>query len=92
MSAICLLVAQKFIEINPFSTLSLKKWWRMSICLVFLCWHGFFEILIALVLSQKIGMHPVSTQKSLSCCLIHNNWAEQEEAATYLAYVVDMAT
>jgi len=32
MSAICLSVAQKLIQIRPFSTLSLKKWWRMSMC------------------------------------------------------------
>jgi len=45
ISAIWLLVAQKFIEINSFSTLSLKKWCRISICFVLLCWHGFWEIL-----------------------------------------------
>ena len=36
-----------------FSTSSLMKWWRMSICLVLECWTGFLEILIALMLSQK---------------------------------------
>ena len=92
ISAICFFVEQKFIEIQPFSTLSLRKWCRMSICFVLFCWHGFLAILIALVLSQKIGMHPVSTQRSLSCCRIHNNWAQHEATATYSASAVDMAT
>jgi len=50
------------------------------------------EILIALVLSQKMGMHPMSIKKSSSCYLIYNSWAQQEVAATYSASVVDMAT
>ena len=37
-------------------------------------------------------MHPVSTHKSLSCCLIYSNWAQQEVAATYSASALDMAT
>ena len=92
ISAICLSVAQKFIEIKPFSTLSLKKWWRTSTCLVLLCWHRFLAMLIALVLSQNRGMHPVSTPKSLSYCRIHSSWAQQEAAATYSTLAVDMET
>jgi len=34
----------------------------MSICLVLLCWHGFLEILIALVLSKKRNASHVNTK------------------------------
>ena len=34
----------------------------------------------------------MSTQKFLSCYRVHNNWAQQEAAATYSASAVDMAT
>lgn len=48
-------------------------------------------MLIALVLSQKIGTHSMLRPKSLSC-LIHRSCAEHDVAATYSASAVDNAT
>lgn len=89
MLAICCLVTQKFMEIFPISTLSLRKWWQMSMCFVLLCCTWFFSMLIVLVLSQKIGTHLTLRPKSLSCCLIHNSWAQHEAVATYLYSTID---
>ena len=52
ISANCLSVAICSITTDLFSTSSLIKWCRMSMCLVLECWTGFLEILMALVLSQ----------------------------------------
>ena len=52
----------------------------------------FFAILIALVLSHIMGIRPVLTPKSSNCCLIHNNCAQQDAAATYFASAVERAT
>ena len=38
------------------STCSRRKWYLIGMCLVFECITGFFEMLIALVLSHKIGI------------------------------------
>ena len=47
---------------------------------------------IALVLSHRIGIQPVSMPKSLSCYFIQRSWAQHEAAATYSASAVDRAT
>ena len=52
--------------ITPFSTLSLRKWCRMSICLVREWLTGFLDKLIALLLSQYIGDFLIILLKSLS--------------------------
>jgi hypothetical protein len=75
----------------PFSTLSLKKWYLTSMCLVLEWSTGFFATLMALVLSQRSGIWVHSSPKSLNVYEIHNSWEQQLAAATYSASVVDWA-
>jgi len=77
---------------SPFSTWSRRKWCRISICLVRECNTGFLVRLMALVLSQKMGIRSSLRLKSNSCCLIHRIWAQQLPVATYSASAVDKAT
>ena len=77
---------------SPFCTWSRKKWCLMSMCLVLECWIGFLDKFIALVLSHLIGMWSRTNPKSISCCLIHKTWAQQQPAAIYSASAVDNAT
>ena len=79
-------------HMSPLSAWSLMKWCLISICLVRECSTGFFVILMALVLSQKIGILCNATPKSLNCCLIHKIWAQQLPAAIYSASAVERAT
>jgi hypothetical protein len=76
----------------PFSTLSLKKWYLTSMCLVLEWSTRFFATLMALVLSQRSGIWVHSSPKSLKVYEIHNSWEQQLAAATYSASVVDWAT
>ena len=62
ISAIYLLVAQKFIEIKPSSILSLKKWRRISICLVLLCWHGFGNVNCTCIITKYGNATRVNTK------------------------------
>ena len=55
---------------------SLMKWCLISICLVCECWTGFLVMLMALLLSQKIGILFMKTPKSLNCCFIHKICAQ----------------
>jgi hypothetical protein len=78
--------------IFPFSTLSLRKWYLTSMCLV-LEWNtGFFATLMALVLSHWSGTWVYSSPKSLMVYMIQRSWEQQLAAATYFASVVDWAT
>lgn len=92
MPAIWLAVLQKTILINPFSTLSIKKWCRTLICLVLLCWTGFFVILTALVLSQYNGTQSERMSKFSRCCLIHKSYAQHDATATYSTLALEKAT
>jgi hypothetical protein len=76
----------------PFSTLSLKKWYLTSTCLVLEWSTWFFATLMALVLSQRSGIWVYSSPKSLKMYEIHNTWEQQLATATYSASVVDWAT
>jgi hypothetical protein len=78
--------------IFPFSTLSLKKWYLTSMCLVFEWSTGFFATLMALVLSHWSGTWVYSTPKSLMVYVIQRSREQQLAAATYPASVVDWAT
>jgi hypothetical protein len=76
----------------PFSTLSFKKWYLTSMCLVLDWSTGFLATLMALVLSQRSGIWVHSSPKSLKVYEIHNSWEQQLAAATYSTLVVDWAT
>jgi hypothetical protein len=52
------------------STISLKKRWRMSMCLVLLCWTWFFEMLIALMLPQNNVITSCLTLYYVNICFI----------------------
>ena len=77
---------------SPELTWSLMKWCLISMCLLLECCTGFFDRLIALVLSQNMGVLVSSMPKSLSCCLIHKIWAQQLPAIIYSASAVDNTT
>ena len=49
-------VPMKYISIFPFSTWSRRKWYLISICFDLEWSTGLFEMAIAFVLSQKIGV------------------------------------
>jgi hypothetical protein len=78
--------------IFPFSTLSLRKWYLTSMCLVLELSTGFFATLMALVLSRWSGTWVYSSPKSLMVYVIHRSWEQQQATETYSASVVDWAT
>jgi hypothetical protein len=78
--------------IFPFSTLSLKKWYITSMCLVLEWSTLFFATLMALVLSHRSGTWVYSSPKSLMVYVIQRSWEQQLAAATYSTSVVDWAT
>jgi hypothetical protein len=77
--------------IFPFSTLSLRKWYLISMCLVLEWSTGFFATLMALVLSHWSGTWVYSSPKSLMVYVIQRILEQQLAAATYSASVVDWA-
>lgn len=71
-------------------TCSWRKWYLIGICLVLECITGFFEILMALVLSQKIVIGClISMLTSLKASFIHIICVQQSAAAIYSASVVE---
>jgi hypothetical protein len=78
--------------IFPFSTLSLRKWYLTSMCLVLEWSTGFFATLMALVISHWSGTWVYSSLKSLMVYVIQSSWEQQLAAATYSTSVVDWAT
>jgi hypothetical protein len=78
--------------IFPFSTLSLRKWYLTSMCLVLEWSTRLFATLMALVLSHWSGTWVYSSPKSLMVYVIQRSWEQQLAAATYFASVVDWAT
>jgi hypothetical protein len=78
--------------IFPFSTLSLRKWYLTSMCLVLEWSIVFFATLMALALSHWRGTWVYSSPKSLMVYVIQRSWEQQLAAATYSALVVDWVT
>jgi hypothetical protein len=78
--------------IFPFSTLSLRKWYLTSMCLVLERNIGFFATLMSLVLSHWSGTWVYTSPKSLMVYVIQRSWEQQLAVATYSASVVDWAT
>ena len=62
----------------------------MGMCLVLECMIGFFEIMMALLLSHRMEMGRVHVI-SMSCkvCIIQSSCVQQDAVATYFASVVD---
>jgi hypothetical protein len=77
--------------IFPFSTLSLRKSYLTSMCLVLGWSTGFFATLMALVLSHWSGSWVYSSPKPLIVYVIQRSWEQQLAAATYSASVVEWA-
>jgi hypothetical protein len=78
--------------ILPFSTLSLRKWYLTSMCLVLEWSTGFLATLMALVLSHWSVTWVYSSLKSLMVYVIQRSWEQQLDAVTYSTSVVDWAT
>jgi hypothetical protein len=76
----------------PFSTLSLRKWYLTSMCLVLEWSTGFLATLMALVISHMRGTWEHSSPKPLSVYVIQSSCEQQLAAATYSASVIDWAT
>jgi hypothetical protein len=75
------------------ATCSLRKWYFMGICFEFECIIGFFEILIALVLSQMIEIgRSYSTLISSSVFFIQITCVKHDVAAIYSYSIVDKET
>jgi hypothetical protein len=75
--------------IFPFSTLSLRKWYLTSMCLVLEWSTRLFATLMALVLPHWSGTWVYSSPKPLMVYVIQRSWEQQQAAATYYASVVD---
>jgi hypothetical protein len=75
----------------PFSTLSLRKWYLTSICLVLEWSTWLLATLMALVLSHMRGTWEHSSPKSLSVYVIQSSCEQQLATTTYLASMVDWA-
>src|SRR6185436_13087909 len=73
---------QRFKSMWPLSWLSRRKWKRISMCLVLECRTGFFAMLMADVLSTKMGTLPKLKPKSCKVCFIQSIWEQQLAAAT----------
>jgi hypothetical protein len=78
--------------IFPFSTLSLRKWYLISMGLVLEWSTRFFATLMTLVLSHWSGTWVYSSPKSLMVYVIQRSWEQQLATATYSASIVDWAT
>ena len=66
-------------------TCSRRKWNLIGMCLVLECITGFLEILIALVLSHKIGIGSLHvTCMSCRVCFIQRIWVQQAIVAIYI--------
>lgn len=75
-----------------FSTIySLTKWYLIRMCLIFECITRFLEILMTLVLSQKIGRGSSNfTWRSCKVCFIQRTWVQQVVVATYFISAMGM--
>jgi hypothetical protein len=89
ISASCFSVGTWTRSMFPFSTLSIRKWYLTSMCLVLEWSMGFLATLMALVLSYLRGTWEHSSPKSLSVYVIQSSCEQQLVAATNSASVVD---
>jgi hypothetical protein len=89
ISESCFFVGTWMRSMFPFWTLSLRKWYLTSICLVLEWSTGFLATLMAFVLSHKRGTWEHSSPKSLNMYVIQSSCEQQLEAATYSASMVD---
>ncbi len=90
MYATCFFVPTYSNQMFFSATCSHRKWYLIGMCLVLECINGFFEILMALVLSQYIGMgSSYSTYISVKVCFIQRTYVQHVAAAIYSASVVD---
>ena len=92
ISASCFSVITWRILISPLVSWSLKKWWRMSMCLVLEWLTGLFASLMALLLSHNNGILVKRHPKSRRVCLIQSSWAQHALVAMYSASAVERAT
>src|SRR6185295_4281588 len=74
------------------SWLSRRKWNQISMCLVLECRTGFFAMLIADMLSIKMGTLSKLSPKSYKVCFIQSIWEQQLATTTYSASVEESAT
>jgi hypothetical protein len=89
ISSSCFSIGTWMRSMFPFSTLSLRKCFLSSICLVLEWSTGFLTTLMALVLSHKRGTWEHSSPKSLSVYVIQSSREQQLAATTYSTSVVD---
>jgi hypothetical protein len=89
ISASCFSVGTWIRSMFPFSTLSLRKWYLTSVCLVLEWSTGVLTTLMALVLSHMRGTWENSSTKSLSVYVIQSSCEQQLAAATYSTSMVD---
>ena len=74
------------------STCSCRKWYLIGMCLVLECITGFFDILMAFVLSEKMEIGGENLiWMSCKFCIIQSSHVQHDAVATYYAYVVDKA-
>ena len=74
-------------------TYSRRKWYLIGMCLVLECITRFFNILMALVLSQYIGMgSSYSTYISVKVCFIQRTCVQHVVSAIYSALAIDRDT
>ena len=74
-------------------TCSRRKWNFIEICLVLECITGFLEIVMALVLSHRIGIVSLHVMcMSYMVCFIQIIWVQQVFAAIYSSSMVDKDT
>ena len=74
-------------------TYSQRKWNLIGMCLVLECILGFLEILMALILSHRVGIGS-SHVTCMSCrfCFIQRIWVQQVATTIYSASAVDKET
>jgi hypothetical protein len=92
ISTSCFSIGTWIRSMFPFSTLSLRKWYLTSICLVLEWSTGFWATLMALVVSHVRGTWDHSSPKSLNVYVIQSSCVQQLAVATYSTSVVDWAT
>ena len=89
MSATCSFVPTYSTMMFFYATYSRRKWYLIGMWLVLECITRFFEILMALVLSQYIGMGSwYSTCISIKVCFIQITCVQHAVVAIYSAWVV----
>ena len=89
ISASCFLVLTWWFLIFPLASWSLKKWCRMSMCLVLEWLTGLLANFMAFLLSHKSGILVKWHPKSWRVCFIQSSLAQHTSTATYSASAVE---